>query len=449
MNAQTLHATDHATLLQQDARQLHPLQHPNRHANPLVVEHADRVYLHTTDGRRILDGMAGLWNVNIGYGNQELPEVAAEQMRKLAYTSNFVGMTNVPSAQLAERLAGFAHPTLNTTFFTSGGSESNDSAFKTVRYYWWRLGQREKVKIIARKYAYHGITVAATAATGIARYQTMFGAMTPGFLHIPAPHPYRYEGDLRDGETVGQAAARALEEAILREGPETVAAFIAEPIQGVGGVIVPPDDYFPLIREICDRYDVLLILDEVITGFGRTGEWFGQQLWNVRPDIMSFAKGITSGYLQLGGIQISDAIREVIWNAPESETWMHGFTYSGHPAACAVGLKNLEILEREKMLENARLMGERLRSGLESLLEFPFVGNVRGRGLLNAVEIVKDKQTREPDPARAGALADAAMARGLRTRPVANSLAFAPPLLINADEVDEIVRLLGAVMDAA
>ncbi|MGL4649412.1 MAG: aspartate aminotransferase family protein, partial [Caldilineaceae bacterium] len=301
----------------------------------------------------------------------------------------------------------------------------------------------------ARKYAYHGITVAATAATGIARYQTMFGPMAPGFLHIPAPHPYRYEGDQRDGETVGQAAARALEEAILREGPETVAAFIAEPIQGVGGVIVPPDDYFPLIRALCDKYDVLLILDEVITGFGRTGEWFGQHLWNLRPDIMSFAKGITSGYLQLGGIQISDTIRDVIWNAPESETWMHGFTYSGHAAACAVGLKNLEIMERENLLENARLMGERLRSGLESLLEFPFVGNVRGRGLLNAVEIVKDKETREPDAARAVALADAALARGLRTRPVANALAFSPPLLINEDEVDEIVRILGAVMDAA
>lgn len=439
---------DHATLLQQDKHQLHPLYHPNNHANPLVVESADRVWLHTTDGRRVLDAMAGLWNVNIGYGNQELPQVAMEQMSKLAYTSNFVGMTNVPSSELAARLAGFAHPTLNTTFFTSGGSESNDSAFKTARYYWWRLGKREKTKFIARKYAYHGITVAATAATGIARYQTMFGPMAPGFLHIPAPAPYRYEGDLRPGESVGQAAARALEEAILREGPETVAAFIAEPIQGVGGVIIPPDDYFPLVRAICDKYDVLLLADEVITGFGRTGEWFGQQLWALRPDIMAFAKGITSGYLQLGGIQISDAIRDVIWNAPDSETWMHGFTYSGHPAACAVGLKNLEIMEREHLLENTRAMGERLRAGLQSMLEFPFVGDVRGRGLLCAVEIVKDKATREPDSARAAALAGACLARGLRTRNVANSLAFSPPLIINADEVDEIVRLLGGVFDS-
>lgn len=442
-----LQTLDHATLVEQDQRQLHPLFHPSRHADPLMVERADGVYIYTTDGRRILDGMAGLWNVNIGYGNQELPDVAAEQMRKLAFTSNFVGMTNVPSAELAARLAGFAHPTLNTTFFTSGGSESNDSAFKTARYYWWRLGRRDKMKIIARKYAYHGITVAATAATGIARYQTMFGSMSPGFLHIPAPHTYRYEGDRREGESVGQAAARALEEAILREGPETVAAFIAEPIQGVGGVIVPPDDYFPLVRAICDKYDVLLILDEVITGFGRTGEWFGQHLWSLRPDIMSFAKGITSGYLQLGGIQLSDAIREVIWNAPDAETWMHGFTYSGHAAACAVGLKNLEIIERERLVENSRQMGERLRAGLESLLEFSFVGNVRGRGLLNGVEIVKSKETREPDPARAAALADACLVQGLRSRNVANALAFSPPLSITPDEVDEIVRILGSVME--
>ena len=201
----------------------------------------------------MLDGMAGLWNVNIGYGNEELPLVAAEQMRKLAFTSNFVGMTNLPSAELADRLAGIAHPTLNTTFFTSGGSESNDSAFKTARYYWYRLGKKEKVKFISRQYAYHGITLAATAATGIPRYHTMFGPIMPGFIHIPNPYPYRYEGDIRPGESIGQAAARALEECIVREGPETVAAFIAEPIQGAGGVIVPPDDYFPLVQAICDQ----------------------------------------------------------------------------------------------------------------------------------------------------------------------------------------------------
>jgi putrescine---pyruvate transaminase len=439
---------DHATLVEHDRQQLHPLHHPAAHQNALVVERGEGVWLYTTDGQKILDGMAGLWNVNIGYGNQELPEVAYAQMKQLAYTSNFVGMTNPAAAELAHRLAGIAHPTLNTTFFTSGGSESNDSAFKTARYYWYRLGKPEKYKFIARQGAYHGITLAATAATGIPRYHTMFGPLVPGFSHIPSPNPYRYAGDLRPGETVGQAAARALEEAILREEPETVAGFIAEPIQGVGGVIIPPDDYFPLVRAICDKYDVLLIADEVITGFGRTGMLFGQHQWALRPDIMTFAKGITSGYLQLGGIQISDAIRAVIDSAPVADAWMHGFTYSGHAAACAVGLKNLEIIERDGLVQHAALMGERLVSGLRKLLEFPCVGEARGRGLIAAVEIVTDKESKTPDLAKAAAIGNACLARGLRTRPVGNSLAFSPALNITPDEVDLIVERVGSALDA-
>lgn len=439
---------DHTTLVEHDRKQLHPLHHPKQHADPLVVERAEGVWLYTTDGRKMLDGMAGLWNVNIGYGNQELPDVAAAQMREVAYTSNFVGMTTPPATELAYRMAGMAHPTLNTTFFASGGSESNDSAFKTARYYWYRLGKKDKFKIIARRGAYHGITVAATAATGIPRYHTMFGPLVPGFLHIPAPNPYRYEGDQRPGESVGQAAARALEEAILREGPETVAGFIAEPIMGVGGVIIPPDDYFDAVRAVCDRYEVLLIADEVITGFGRTGKWFGQHLWNLRPDIMSFAKGITSGYLQLGGIQISDAIRDVIDNAPQEDVWMHGYTYSGHATACAVALKNLEIIERDQLLANSQLMGERLLAGFEKLKEFAIVGDVRGRGLLCGVEIVKSKESREPDVAKALEIYNGCLQRGLRTRNVGNVLAFSPPLVINGEEVDTIVEILGSVIDA-
>ncbi len=441
-------ALEHEVVIEHDKKQLHPLQHPSVHSNPLVVESGQGVWLHTADGRKVLDGMAGLWNVNVGYGNQELPLAAYEQMKKVAFTSNFAGMTTPPAAELANRLAGLAHPTLNTTFFTSGGSESNDSAFKTARYYWYRLGKHEKIKFIARQGAYHGITVAATAATGIPRYHTMFGPLMAGFSHIPAPNPYRYSGDIRPGETVGQAAARALDEEILRQGPETVAAFIAEPIQGVGGVIVPPDDYFPLVRAICDKYDVLLIADEVITGFGRTGMLFGQQQWGLRPDIMSFAKGITSGYMQLGGIQISDAIRETIDNASVADTWMHGFTYSGHAAACAVGLKNLEIVERDGLVENAATMGARLHGGLGKLLEFPCVGDVRGRGLIAGVEIVEDKESRTPAPAKALQIANACLARGLRTRPVGSTLAFSPALSINAEEVDIIVQTLGAAIDS-
>jgi putrescine---pyruvate transaminase len=439
---------DTAKWIERDFKQLHPTYHPKSHANPLVVERGEGVWLYTTDGQKILDGMAGLWNVNAGYGRVEIAEAAYEQMKKLAFTSGFSGMTNLPSIELADKLAGFAYEGLNTTMFTSGGSESNDSAFKTARYYWKRKGKPGKYKVIARKGSYHGVTLAATFATGLEKYHTMFGPAVEGFIHIPAPNPYRYDGEQKDGETIGQAAARALEEAILREGAESIAAFIAEPVMGVGGVIVPPDDYFPLVRAICDKYEVLFIADEVITGFGRTGEWFGLKHWNVKPDILSFAKAITSGYAPLGGIQISDEIRATMESAADTEAYMHGYTYSGHAMACAVGLKNLEIMEREEYPKRARELGKRLQEGLKTLLEFPFVGNVRGLGLIAGVEIVLYKEGKTADPGMTARIFKAAQERGLRTRPLGNTLAFAPPICINEEEVDEIVKRLGAAMDA-
>jgi adenosylmethionine-8-amino-7-oxononanoate aminotransferase len=406
------------------------------------------VWLYTTDGQKILDAMAGLWNVNAGYGREELAQAAYDQMKELAFTSNFSGMTNLPSITLADKLASYAYDGLNSTFFTSGGSEANDSAFKTARYYWKRKGKPGKYKVIARRGAYHGVTLAATFATGLEKYQTMFGPVVDGFIHVPAPNPYRYEGDLKPGETVGQAAVRAVEEAILAAGADTVAAFIAEPVMGVGGVLVPPDDYFPLVRQICDKYEVLFIADEVITGFGRTGEWFALKHWNVKPDILSFAKAVTSGYAQLGGIQFSDEIRGTIETAADNEAYMHGFTYSGHAMACAVGLKNLEIMEREDYPKRARELGQRLKDGLNSLTEFSFVGDVRGLGLICGVEIVSDKENRTADAALAGKIFKAAQERGLRSRPLGSTLAFAPPLSIKEDEVDEIVKRLGAAMES-
>lgn len=440
---------DNAALQDQDKKQLHPLQHPKTHTDPLVIERGEGVYLYTADGRKILDGMAGLWNVDVGYGREELAQAAYDQMKRMAYTSNFAGMTNVPATQLANKLSGYAYSKLKTTFFTSGGSESNDSAFKIARYYWKRLSKPEKFKVIARQQAYHGITLAATFATGIARYHTMFGPPIPGFSHIVAPYPYRFAGEIKSGETVGLAAARALEEAILREGPETVAAFIAEPVQGVGGVIVPPDDYFPRIREICDQYGVLFIADEVITGFGRTGEMFGLNRYGVEPDILSFAKAITSGYQPLGGNQITDEIYDAILSAPEAESWMHGYTYSGHATACAVGLRNLELIENEKLVERAKQRGERLLAGLQSLKEFSVVGDVRGLGLICAIELVADKESKTADVALAGKIMRLCMERGLRTRSLGSTLAFSPPLTITEDEVDEIVRILGSALDSA
>jgi adenosylmethionine-8-amino-7-oxononanoate aminotransferase len=265
----------------------------------------------------------------------------------------------------------------------------------------------------------------------------------PNFLHVVSPYPYRFDGDLAPGETIGQAAARALEEAIVREGRDTVGAVIAEPVQGAGGVIVPPDDYFPRVREICDQYDVLLISDEVITGFGRTGEWFALGRWNVQPDIMTFAKGITSGYLPLGGMQISDEIREAIISAPAGERWLHAYTYSGHPTCCAVALKNLDILEELNLTENAARMGLRLMDGLCRLEEeFDCIGNVRGLGLMCAIELVANRETREPS-GTGGEVQQACLERGLFTRTVGDSLVFAPPLVIHEDEIDQMVGIVG------
>ncbi len=439
---------EYSKWVEMDRKQLHPTYHPKSHADPLVISHGEGVWLHTIDGQVILDGMAGLWNVNVGYGREELAQAAFDQMKKLAFTSNFSGMTNLPSTLLANKLSGFAYEGLNTTHFTSGGSESNDLAFKTARYYWKRKGFSGKYKIIARKGAYHGVSMYSTFATGLEKYHTMFGPAVKDFIHIPAPNPYRFEGDQRVGESVGQAAARSLEECIEREGADSIAAFIAEPVMGVGGVIVPPEDYFPLVRQICTKYDILFIADEVITGFGRTGEWFALKHWGVKPDILSFAKAITSGYAPLGGIQISDTIQETVETAADTEAFMHGFTYSGHAMACAVGLKNIEIMEREHFPERAKKLGVRLLEGLKTLKEFPFVGDVRGLGLLCGVEIVSDKESKAADAGMTMKIFKAAQARGLRTRPLGNSLAFSPPLSITEDEVDEIIKRLGAAMDA-
>ena len=434
-------------LARDHAHFLHPLHHPSTTQSPLIFESGHGIWLKTVDGKEYIDGMAGLWNVLIGHGNTELADVARDQMATLAYCSSYAGSSNLPAIELAERLAGLAYPSLNTTFFTSGGAESNESAFKTVRYYWRRLGKPDKTKVISRQNGYHGITLAAMSATGMSVYWPMFEPRVPGFLHIPAPYPFRFPADqIRQGETVGQAAARALEDAILAEGPDTVGAFIAEPVQGAGGVIVPPDDYFPAIRAICDKYEVLFIADEVITGFGRTGDWFALNRWGVEPDIMSFAKGITSGYQPLGGIQISDKIRDVINSAPPTERWMHAYTYSGHPTCCAVANKNLEILQRLDVASNARVQGQRLLDGLQALeAEFDVIGEARGLGLMAALEFA-DRETKQP--AQIGnKVQQACLRRGLFTRVIGTDiLSLAPPLTISAEEIDLVLHIIAEAL---
>lgn len=434
--------------------QIHPLHHPVDMAEPLIYVRGQGITVWDVEGREYIDGLSGLWNVNVGHGRVELADVAAEQMKKLAYFSGYAGSSSIPSITLAQRLMELA-PGMGAVFFSSGGAEANESAFKTARYYWKVQGKCDKIKIIARIHGYHGVTLQAMSATGIAPYWKMFEPRAPGFLHIPTCYPYRLEG-ARPDETVGQAAARALEEAILREGPETVAALIGEPIHGSGGVIYPTDDYWPRVREICNRYDVLLIADEIITGFGRTGRWFGLDHWNVKPDILSFAKGVTSGYVPLGGIIMSQKIREAIESVEPASRWMHGYTNSGHPTCCAVALKNIEIIQREGLLENSEKMGGVLFRALkDSFGNHSNVGDIRGgKGLIAAVEFVEDRETKRNFPTDrkiGGRLQSEMRKRGVvtRMRPAAGThpaqgdeILFAPPLIIQEEQIYRLVSVL-------
>jgi adenosylmethionine-8-amino-7-oxononanoate aminotransferase len=433
---------------------IHPLHHPVDAAEPTIYVRGQGATVFDLGGHEYLDGLSGLWNVNVGHGRAELADAAAKQMRELAYFTGYVGSSNLPAINLAQRLIELTYENMQAVFFTTGGAEATESAMKTARFYWKARGKPQKVKIIARHHAYHGVTLQSMSATGMAAYWKMFEPRVPGIVHVQTCYPYRFQG-ARPGETVGQAAARELEEAILREGPETVAAFIAEPIHGGGGVIYPTDDYFPRVREICTRHQVLFIADEVITGFCRTGRWFAMGHWNVLPDMVSFAKGVTSGYLPLGGIIVSREIKDAMDSVKPEDRWMHAFTYSGHPTCCAVALKNLEIMEHERLWENAARMGARLHQGLQQVFaDHPHAGDIRGgKGLLAAVELVADRATKAYLPAdqKVGPRVQTEMMkRGLVSRVrvqsagpagTGDTIFFAPPLVVTAAEVDRIISV--------
>ncbi len=438
-------ASSPTELIQRDREHLiHPLYHPDDHESPVVFDSGRGAVLTDIEGRRYIDGLSCLWNVNIGHGRPELAEAAAEQMRRLAFASNYTGSANEPAIRLATKLAEVAYPHLNAVYFTSGGAESNESAFKTARFFWKAHDRPDKVKVISRHLAYHGVTLAAMSATGMAPYHSMFGPLVPNFMQIEPPYRYRAEYDGPEDQ-YGAWAANKLEEAILREGADTVAAFIAEPVIGGGGVIPPPAGYFERIREICNQYDVLFIADEVITGFGRTGKLFALEHWGVEPDIMTFAKGITSGYLPLGGMMISDKVQRAILDVPIEKKWMHAYTYSGHPTCCAVGLVNLDIILNERLSERAAVVGERLLNGLRNLSDHPNVGEVRGLGMMAAVELVADKKTKQPtEPSLkiSDRITYECRKRGLYSRARADVLMLAPPLMTPEETIDEIVQIV-------
>ncbi|MCY3784029.1 MAG: aspartate aminotransferase family protein [Chloroflexi bacterium] len=444
-----LETTTRDALVSADIEHLiHQLTRAGHHARtgPVIVESASGATLRLADGREILDGTSGLWCVNAGHGRAELADAAADQMRRLAFAHTSSGFSHQPAIELAARLASLTPGDLTAAYFTSGGAEANETAFKFARYYWRLRGQPGKALVLSHVRGYHGLTHGAQSATGLTEYHGTFGDLAEGFDKVPPPYPYRWEeyapADI-DADDIASAVAvaRRIEEV----GPERVAAVIMEPVLGTGGVIVPPDGYLRAVREVCDRYDVLMIADEVITGFGRTGTWFGSQHEDVVPDMMTFAKGVTSGYLPLGGVMLREHLRDAMRDAPGDPPLMHVFTYSGHPVPCAVALANLEILENEGIVDGVAAKGRRLRQRLDELHDLPEVGEIRSAGLMSGVELVRDEDTREPYHVseRPTAVAAAALERGLATRALlGGTMQLAPPLIISDEEIDRAVGIL-------
>ncbi len=407
-----------------------------------IITKAEGVWLEDSEGNRMLDGMAGLWCVNLGYGRKELAEVAHRQLRELPYYNTFFKTATPPPVELAARLVELAPGDLKHVFYASSGSEANDTIVRLVRHYWNLVGRPEKKTFISREHAYHGSTMAAASLGGMSAKHGQADLPLPGFVHVMPPHWYDYGGDL-EPEAFGRAAAKAVEDKILELGADKVAAFIGEPVMGAGGVLVPPDSYWPEIQRICREHDVLLIADEVICGFGRMGHWFGSDLYGIEPDLMPMAKGLTSGYLPLSALMVGDRVAGTL--IEDGGEFFHGFTYSGHPVACAVALENIRILEQEKLIERVREdTGPYLQSALRAALEdHPLVGEVRGVGLIGAIELVEDRAGRKHfEPAgRVGAICrDHCFASNLIMRAVRDAMVFSPPLIISREEIDQLVE---------
>ena len=432
---------DHHLAPFSDYKQLHE-------KGPRIITQAKGVYIWDSEGHKILDGMAGLWCVAIGYGRQELADAASKQMMDLAFYNTFFQTATPPALELAKAIAEIAPEGMNHVFFTGSGSEGNDTMLRMVRHYWAVKGQPEKQVIISRINGYHGSTVAGSSLGGMS-YMHEQGGVVPGIVHIPQPYWFAEGGD-QTPEAFGIWAAEQLEKKILEVGEDKVAAFIAEPIQGAGGVIIPPDSYWPKIREILAKYDILFVADEVICCFGRTGEWFGSDYYGNKPDLMTIAKGLTSGYIPMGGLIVSDKVASVLH---EGGDFNHGFTYSGHPVAAAVALENLRILRDEKIIERVRQeTGPYLQKRLRELADHPLVGEVRGVGMLGAIELVQNKQTRTrfPSERSAGMVCRGhCFANGLIMRAVGDTMIIAPPLVISKEEIDELVSKARLCLDLA
>ncbi|MEX2246444.1 MAG: aspartate aminotransferase family protein [Dehalococcoidia bacterium] len=428
---------------------IHPQYFPADHRDAVIFVSGDGAMLRDARGREYIDGLSSLWNVAVGHGRRELGAAAAAQMSELAFANSYTGYANIPSIRLTERLLGLLGPAMSGVFFANSGSEANDMAVKAARYFWFVSGKPDKAKIISRDEAYHGSTMATTAMTGMAPFHRGFGAEPPDFVQVPTCYPYRCQWCASKPACTLECADN-IATVIEREGREKVAAVIAEPVHGAGGVIPPDPGYWPRLREICDRYEVLLIADEVITGFGRTGRWFALEHWGVRADIVTIAKAVTSAYVPLSAFIVNERVHRAFLEAPADTKFMVGCTNAAHPTACAVALRNLQIFDDERLVERAERMGRRLNEGLERLREMPNVGEVRGLGLMAAVEVVADRETRAPFAAGRGVgakLVRALRERGVVTRAKGESILYAPPLVISESQIDSIVNATGDAID--
>ncbi|MFT3995945.1 MAG: aminotransferase [Asticcacaulis sp.] len=418
-----------------------------------IITHAEGCVITDIDGNALLDGMAGLWCVNVGYGRTELAEVAYRQMLELPYYNTFFKTATEPAIRLAAKIAekmSVGNPDLKHVFFNSSGSEANDTVLRLVRHYWALKGEPERNIIISRRNAYHGSTVAGMSLGGMSFMHAQGGPLVPGIEHVRQPYMFG-EGFGQDPEAFAEACVKDIEDRILSVGPDKVAAFIGEPVQGAGGVIIPPEGYWPKVEALCRKYGILLICDEVICGFGRLGQWFGHQNYGVKPDIIAMAKGLSSGYLPISAVGVSSKIVDVLKTGGD---FVHGYTYSGHPAAAAVALANIGIMEREGLIERTHdVTGPYLAKALKRLEAHPLVGEARSMGLLGAVEIVAEKGTNtrfKGEEGHAGPVVrDICIKNGLMVRGIRDTIVMCPPLVISEAEIDRIVDIIEASLNEA
>jgi 4-aminobutyrate---pyruvate transaminase len=435
------------------AYHLHPYTNArkNEEEGSLILDRGEGVYVIDEDGNRYLEALAGLWCAGLGFSEKRLVEAATRQMSKLPYYHSFAQRTATPVVDLAEKIVQITPPQLTKVFFASSGSEANDTAIKMVWYYNNARGRPQKKKIISRIKGYHGVTIAAASLTAMPYVQTDFDVPIPNIIHTGAPHHYRFAEPGESEADFVDRLARELEELIQREGPETVAAFIGEPLQGAGGVLVPPPGYWAKIQAVLKKYDVLMIADEVITGFGRTGNLFGCETFGIVPDMMTLAKQLSGAYMPISAVMVSDEIYQAIAdNSARLGSFGHGYTYSAHPVSAAVALETLKIYEERDIVGHVRAMAPRLQDGLRRFSSHPLVGEVRGLGLIAAVELVADKAAKTPfDPlGKVGAYFTArALAHGVIFRNLGDTIACCPPMIINEAEIDELLAGFGKALE--